>query len=82
MIMKGTDGYKAFMSENGVTVELPDSNSPYVPEYVQINKDNIIITVWDEKLQKYMDKKVEWKDALIMHKALTRIFGRNGKRNK
>ena len=78
----GVQSYSAIVDKLGVTISMKDNTSPYVPYYVGINKIGVVVSVWDDELERYMCKKFEWRDLLIMHKALTRIFGKKPKKKR
>ena len=67
--------YSAEVFREAVEVNFPDSNSPYVPEWITVDKKGIKVYGQDVDGMMY-EKKLEWKDFFIMHKALTKIFGR------
>jgi len=77
----GQKNFSVFMETDSIDINFPDSDSPYVPEWIEVHKDFIIIGVHDKNFQ-ILEKKIEWRDALIMHKALTRIFGKKPKKKR
>jgi len=76
-----TEVFDASLDQEGVIVGIPHSVSPYRPMFVGVTKDSIYLTVWDEK-RGMLEKKFDYKDLLVMHKALTKILGRKPKNNK
>ena len=76
-----SDVFGATVWQDYVVVDVPHSLSPYDPIWVGVTDKFLTLTVWDEELG-LMEKKFEYRDLLIMHKALTRIFGKKPKRKR
>ena len=74
--------YSALIDKEGVVVQLPENASPYVPFTTLFNEKGITALVWDDELEIFTPRKFEWRDLLIMHKALTRMFGKKLRKNR
>ena len=75
------DIYVAEVGTKGVYVNIvTNSESPYIPFGVLLDKNRIVVDIQQDG-EEYT-KIFEWRDLLIMHKALTRIFGKKPKRKR
>ena len=78
---KPEDIYIAEVGVNGVYVNILTNNgSPYIPFGVLLDKKGIVVDIQQDG-EEYT-KIFEWRDLLIMHKALTRMFGKKPRKNR
>ena len=63
------------LCDDGAYIVLPHSESPYSPVGVMVTKNGVELDVINEEGQ-MLTKKIDYRDGLIMHRALTQIFGK------
>jgi len=76
-----TEEFEATVYKDKVLVAVPHGNSPYRPMFISIDTNAIYMAMWDDEFG-FMEKKFEYRDLGIMHKALTKIFGKKPKRKR